>query len=937
MSLKPWREVIVPHRNVLEGTFQASEFAADVSQVAAGKAPPEYQDPELFFERTYITEGMRLLLHSVVSRLAGKGGDPVIQLQTAFGGGKTHSMLAAYHLARGERPASALAGVPEILDAAGVTELPKGRVAVLDGHALSPSQPRRHGGVLAHTLWGELAWQLGGEEGYRLVARADQDGTSPGKEDLAALFSRFGPCVILIDETVAYLRQFEEGKRYAGGTFESNLSFVQALTEAVSMTPRAVVLASLPESEVEVGGRRGRQALEALEKYFGRKEAIWKPVAVDEGFEIVRRRLFGPVRDEAARDAVCRAFADAYLQAGNEFPRETQEASYYDRLRAAYPIHPEFFQRLYEDWAPLEKFQRTRGVLRLMAMTIHRLWVDGNRDLLILPGSLPLYDATVKNELLRYLPQGWDPVIDRDVDGPYATPTRIDEKNPLLGEVQAARRAARTIFLGSAPAVAGQRVRGVDISRVRLGCAQPGQAVGRYDDAVRRLRDQLFYLYTGNDRYWYDTRPNLRREMEERMARFHRDQDLIPEIARRLRTLLKGGPFAGVHVFTPHGDLPDDAGLRLVVLPPTRPHKRKDPESLAVEAAAEILTQRGPQPRLNQNRLVFLAADKESTPAVYDETRRYLAWQSIDKDVKPLNLDQLQIGQVKENLEDSDRRLTALVREAFRWVLAPTQEADRHGGLTPVRWEEFGVPAGTDKVMAAIERGAVENEFVIPRWSPFHLKAVLDTWYWRDGRCDVPLKRLWEDFCRYPYLPRLLAADVLRQAVAEGVKGTEFFGYAQGKDDQGAYVGLVLGEQANVYLDDSSLVIELGAARQAKEQEAAGPEPAPAPGPALGPEPGPGTAPGPGPGPGPQPEPKPAVVSRWFHGRVTLDPIEMGLRVADIAQEVVQHFTVDLGTKVTVKLEIEAESPTGFSESLRRIVKTNCDVLKFDFAEFEEE
>ncbi len=184
MNLNPWREVAIPHHDVLSGTFVQAEFAADISRVHAGTADAEYQDPTLFFQRTFITEGMRLLLDSVVRRLSGKGGDPVIQLQTAFGGGKTHTMLAVYHLASSKATSADMPGVPPILDAAGVTELPKARIAVIDGIKSSPNQPINHNGVLVNTLWGDLAWQLGGAEGYALVEAADRSGTSPGKEVL---------------------------------------------------------------------------------------------------------------------------------------------------------------------------------------------------------------------------------------------------------------------------------------------------------------------------------------------------------------------------------------------------------------------------------------------------------------------------------------------------------------------------------------------------------------------------------------------------------------------------------------------------------------------------------------------------------------------------------------------------------------------------------
>ena len=328
------------------------------------------------------------------------------------------------------------------------------------------------------TLWGELAWQLGGADAFALVKEADATGTSPGKDVLRDLLERHAPCVVLIDELVAYIRQFSEGQVLSGGTYDSNLSFLQALTEAAKLVPNAIVLASLPESDVEAGSQRGVAALRALEKTFGRVQALWKPVATEEAFEIVRRRLFEPVRDAKARETVCRAFADAYVAEGAKLPTETQEGRYYDRLLQAYPIHPEVFDRLYEDWTTIDGFQRTRGVLKLMAKVIYRLWKDDNKDLMILPGSLPLHDGSSRNELTYYLPAGWDAVIERDIDGDRAETTELENKEPRFGQVSAARRVARTIFLGSAPSSVATKVatRGLDRARVLLGCLQPGQA-----------------------------------------------------------------------------------------------------------------------------------------------------------------------------------------------------------------------------------------------------------------------------------------------------------------------------------------------------------------------------------------------------------------------------------------------------------------------------
>ncbi len=940
MNLKPWREIAVPHQDVLKGTFQQAEFAADISRVHAGTASDEYQNPALFFQRTFITEGMRLLLDSVVKRLSGKGGDPVIQLQTAFGGGKTHTMLAVYHLAKGNAPASDLPGVPAILDAAGVTELPRARLAVLDGIKSSPNQHVLHEGQPVRTLWGDLAWQLGGAEGYALLADADASGTSPGKAVLETLLKRYAPCVILIDELVAYVRQFEEGKTLTGGTFDSNLSFIQALTEALKAVPTAMLLASLPESKKEVGGLRGEQALDVLEHCFKRVQAIWKPVATEEAFEIVRRRLFTTLSDKLAAELVCRAFADYYTTNGDDFPRDTQESRYFDRLMQAYPIHPEVFDRLYEDWSSLPNFQRTRGVLKLMAKVIHRLWNDNDKEALIMPGNLPLADAEVRNEMISNLPQGWDPVVERDVDGARAETTEIENRDPRLGSVQACRRSARAIFLGSAPSTANQMVRGIELERVALGVAQPGQQVGIYKDALRRLGDRLHYLNSGNNRFWFDTRPNLRREMEERKRRFQDKEDVFPAIRDRVQKSIASGVFGGIHIFTASSDVPDDWALRLVVLPPDAAFS-KSGQSLAIERATEILKRRGDQPRFKQNRLIFLAADYDSVSRLKDQVRSTLAWQSIVSDIKEmkLNLDQFQSRQASKSLEDANEALRRMIRETYKWMVAPMQEARPGKGLSEIQWEHFQVNPGAPNLSQEIERVLKENELLITEWAPIHLATVLKNWFWKDGVKETSALNVWQQSCQQLYLPRLKDDTAFQQTMGAGAESRDFFGFAQGKED-GRFVGFTFGKRTSLFMDSSLLLIEpVTAAGYAEAQRAAEEAARPKP---TEPAPyttGSGTPPPrvedsgksiyAGGGAAPQP------VKKQFYGSIELDAIQAKKQFADLVDEVVQQFTIRPGVKVRIAIEIQADSPTGFDDGLQRAVKENCNVLRFKNAEFE--
>lgn len=940
MNLKPWREVAVPHEDVLKGTFQQAEFAADLSRVHEGTATPEYQNAALFFQRTFITEGMRLLLDSVVKRLAGKGGDPVIQLQTAFGGGKTHTMLAVYHLAKGEAVASDLPGIPAILDTAGVTELPRARVAVLDGIKSSPNQPTVRDGHACRTLWGDLAWQLGKAEGYALVADADASGTSPGKAVIESLLSRYAPCVILIDELVAYVRQFEEGKALTGGTFDSNLSFIQALTEALKAVPTAVLLASLPESDKEAGSQRGVKALASLAHYFGRIQALWKPVATEEAFEIVRRRLFSSINDKLASESVCRAFADFYTANGTDFPHETQESRYFERLMHAYPIHPEVFDRLYEDWSSLDNFQRTRGVLKLMAKVIHRLWKDNDKDPLIMPGSFPLQDADTRNEVIYYLPQGWDPVVERDVDGERAETTEIENRDTRLGAVQACRRSARAIFLGSAPSTANQMVRGLELERVVLGVAQPGQQVGVYRDALRRLGDRLHYLNSGNNRFWFDTRPNLRREMEERKRRFQDKEDVFPAIRDRVQRGFASGVFGGTHVFTASSDIPDDWQLRLVVLPPDAAFSRSG-QSLAIERANEILKNRGDQPRFKQNRLIFLAADYDSVSRLKDQVRSTLAWQSIVNDIKEmkLNLDQFQAKQASKSLDDANEALRRMIRETYKWLLAPMQEARPGKGLSEIQWEHFSVNPGAQNLSQEIERVLKENELLITEWAPIHLATLLKTWFWKDGVREATALNVWQQSCQQLYLPRLRDDTVFQSTLAAGSDSRDFFGFAQGKEDD-RYLGFTYGKRTSPFLDSSLLLIEaVTAAGYAEAQRAA--EEAAKPKATDTPTTGTSSATA-----RVEDSAKPSyptsgsataqATKKHFFGSIELDAIQAKKQFADLVDEVVLQFTSRPGVKVRIAIEIQAEAATGFDDGLQRAVKENCNVLRFKNAEFEE-
>lgn len=932
MSLKPWRETAIPHEDVRKGTFQQAEFAADLSRVHQKTAGPEYQDPVLFFRRTFITEGMSHLLTSVIKRLTGQGGDPVIQLQTAFGGGKTHSMLAVYHLVSGEVQTREMQGIPPLLDQAGIPDLPKVRVVVLDGIQLAPNVPRQIGNLSLRTLWGDLAWQLGGEEGYRLIEEADRTGTSPGKELLAQVIGRYSPSVILIDELVSYIRQFTQGEVLAGGTYDSNLSFIQALTEAMKAIPNAALLVSLPESDREAGGQRGNDVLQTLEYYFGRVQAIWRPVSTEESFEIVRRRLFSEISDALSVDSVCQAFADMYIQKGHDFPLESREGTYIERLHRAYPIHPEVFDRLYEDWSTLETFQRTRGVLRLMAKVIHRLWVNGNKDLFILPGSFPLSDAEVRSTILSPLPQGWNPVLERDIDGERSETAEIESREPRFGSLQACRRVARTIFMGSAPTTTTQQVRGIELERILLGSVQPGQEPGLFRDALNRLTDRLHYLNSANNRYWFDTRPNLRREMEGRKRRFD-DLSLEPLLRDGLKKSLSMGIFGGIHVFSKSGDIPDDGAIRLVVLPLEDALNPGSPQ-FSYQQAESILKNRGEQPRQRQNRLIFLLADHGNVANLKEQLRTILAWKSIIDDIAELrlNLDQYQMRQAQKSYQDSLSVLDRAIRESYKWLVVPGQEGSP-GKIGNIRWEKFPLSSNAPHFTQEIERVLKENELVIWEWSPVHLKEILKAWFWKPEVPDAPALDVWQKMANYLYFPRLLNDQVYRNAIEKGADSPDFFGLAEGKENE-RYLGFRFNRLGVVILDPSLLLIDPDVSLRFEEdrrKKEEGAHSKSGEGVATG-----STRPFPGgAGGGPPSSLSPEVQKKHFFATVDIDPRAPQGAMRAIFEEVLKHFNERPEVTLTIKLDIQASTLKRFDEEFQRTIKENCNVLKFRNAEFD--
>jgi predicted AAA+ superfamily ATPase len=933
-GLKPWREVVTPHPDVASGRYQQAEFAADLWQVYLREGSDEYKHPTEFFRRTFLTDGLTRLLKQAILRLAGQGGDPVVELQTNFGGGKTHSMLALYHLFSGTPPAE-LPGVDELVQSAGAPVAANVKRAVLVGTKISPGQPhKKKDGTVVNTLWGELAWQLGGKDGYAMVRKADETATNPG-DVLKELFNRYAPCLVLIDEWVAYARQLHEGSDLPAGTFDTQFTFAQTIAESAKAAGRTLLVVSIPSSDNEIGGQFGQAALGRLKNAIGRVESSWRPASADEGFEIVRRRLFQPLQGGfVARDAVARAFIELYGGEHQEFPSECREASYERRIKMAYPIHPELFDRLFEDWSTLDRFQRTRGVLRLMAAVIHSLWERQDGNLLILPGTIPIDDPPVQAELTRYLEDNWVPVLEKDVDGPNSLPLAQDRDVPTLGRFSATRRVARTIYVGSAPTLRAAN-RGIDETKVKLGCVQPGETVATFNDALRRLKDRATYLYEDGKRYWYNTVPTVTRLAEDRAGQY--DEDAVnDEIARRLRAESSSrADFARVHACVKSSDLPDEREARLVILGPEHPHSAREASSKARVEAGALLEWRGQSPRNYRNALVFLAPDATRLKELKQAVRQQLAWSSIWEQRETLNLDPHQTRQADARCKSAEETIRVRIPETYQWLIVPEQPDPR---ATDIEWREARLQ-GQDGLALRAARKLKTEELLVTEMGGTRLRHELDRVpLWRGQHVGV--KQLAEDVARYLYLPRLRDTDVLIRAIEDGLSRVswreETFAYAEAHNEKRQrYEGLQAGKSARVLTDGRSLLVQPEVAAQQLEEEEGER--------AKGGNGGAGTAVGPGPAPGGkkkpdegtavvQPPPKPTR----FYGSVRLDPTRPVRDAEKVIQEVVQHLTALVGADVEVRVDIQARHVGGLPDKLVRDLTENCAALRFDSCEFDQ-
>jgi hypothetical protein len=915
--LRPWVEVALPHPDVIANRFKEAEFAADLFAVDAGLASEDYADPRDFFAKTFLTEGIKRILRSTIERLTDTGGDPVIGLQTPFGGGKTHTMLAVYHLARAN-DLKLLPGLDELVGNLKAWQPTK--TAVFVGTSKGPDVPfSTESGKPVRTLWGYLAWRLAGPKGLSMVGEAEAAGTNPGSERLVEVLKLAAPCVILLDELVAFARQLPDDR------FEAFLSFIQSFTEAAKLVPGAMVLGSLPESDAEAGGHKGREALLRLEKIFGRIQSTWMPASNDETYEIIRRRLFQPLDVDGvkARDQTIKAFHDMYRRQAAEFPPEAKEMRYLDLLRLAYPIHPELFDRLSKEWASLPNFQKTRGVLKFMANVVGVLWNKQASDPLIMPARVPIADDKVRSGVLYPLDGAFAAVVDGEVDGEGSLPARM-EINPQrrISQVRAASRAARAVFLCSAP-IAGQPNAGLTGRGLRLACAEPGDQLAIFGEALRELAERAVFLYEESGRYWFSTQATLNRVADGR-ARSYSDHEVDEALIKEIRKdAAQRGHFTRVHGAPDDPiEVEDGTNLALIILGPAYPHAgRTAGKSAATDIITDVIQRCRSSQRANRNVLFFAAADENELGKAREAIRRKVAWDSIKDDP---NLAETMTASQRRDADDKARTWHESAIKAMRatWshVFYPLK-ADVTPNGAAFDLEHLAVTARERaSIAAAVYDKCRADGVILERLGPDTFTDKLEQ-IWPQGQSHLGIRQIADWFSAYPYLPKLRDRVVLAEAIRGAVgKFDSAYGFAESYEEgTGRYHGLSLGRVVPIDIGSGAVLVRRSVAVAQLET--------------IGGVDGTEKPKVPGGGEGTRGEiaepPAGRQTLRRFYGVVDLSVDRPIPELQKIMESVVSELRRRQGAKVTLTLEVSAEAPSGFEPGDASVIRDNAKTLKF--------
>jgi predicted AAA+ superfamily ATPase len=771
--MKPWHQVVTPRKDLREGKpLDASEFAIHLQQVKAGTAPGDYIDPERFFQRTYLTRGLKDVAIEVLRRLSGEtvNAAPVINLTTQFGGGKTHALVMLYHLLNGGPVALAWPGVQDLVKQAGIRTVPHARIATFVGTDFDPISGRSGPGEPRRmTPWGDIAWQLAGQPGLDAVREQDRLRVRPGGDVLRELLPRDRPVLILMDEVLNFLNVARAIKAGDTAAKESSLAsqfmaFVQALTEEATGRAGLVLVMALPKSETEMSAE-DQEDFRRLQRLSSRVD---RPYILSEGLEIseiIRRRLFEDLGPATERRATSRAYAKAVSDDRQLLPQWFAFDRATDAFEASYPFHPTVLSVFERKWQTAPGFQRTRGVLRMLALwvsqTYQAAYRGGRRDPLITLGAAPLEDPAFRATILEQLGESrLEATITTDIAGTEAHAVQLDQAAlPAIQGARLHRAVASAIFFESS---GGQVREEATLPEVRLDLDGPDFELGHIETAISALTESCYYLAVEGARYHFSLQPNLNMLLADIRVGLA-DSPLVSKRMRdEVQAVLKTGGSIERRFFPEtSGAIPNVPVLVLVVLSPEQALAEGE-RGKTMAIVKDIFANAGNSSRAFKSALFFAAPD--SPARLRDAARKLLAWQTLDVEADRRGLNDLQLRQVAEQIKGAQRDLREAVWQTYNAVVFLDSKGD------PAILD-LGLlhSSSADSLAGYIELRLRQQDLLVETVSPDFLVR-----HWPPGLPRWPMRTLRGDFFASPLLPRLTSADTLRATVARGVSSGAF-------------------------------------------------------------------------------------------------------------------------------------------------------------------
>ncbi|MFX1504728.1 MAG: hypothetical protein ACFFDC_01320 [Promethearchaeota archaeon] len=726
-----WYDIVLPHSMILSGHMKENLFVADLGNAIQGIAPKEYSDPQFFFQCTLMTSSLNHLLNIIQTKLCSGEGDGIIKLQTPFGGGKTHALISIFHYAT--------KGV-ELKD-----YLPKelasfeAKVVTIVGTNLNPLEGRYEDDICIKTIWGDIAYQLAGLEGYKEFKANDSKCISPGKEKLMNFFQKYQPFLLLFDEIAEYI-----AKARGISVIESNLGiqtliFLQELTEVIASIPRGLLVITLPVHEFEDFSETKFDIINRVNRILGRVESIETPIERGDLYRLITKKLINKVLLEDARDDVISDYIKLYRNKRSELPERIQNPMFFEKMKDSYPFHPELLDLLYDRWRRLPSFQGTRTILKILTQTLIHLYASKEKIDLILPSNIDFHEPNLKNDFFKHINVQFTSILSSDVFGLNFNNIFLDRKIPNWNNFVLA--ISQTIFLYSFPQE--EILEGLNLSELKLNILRPNTSVSLLSEVLQRLHSTLHYLHFKEGRYFFSHEPNLNRKIQDLKEVFHEsfEEELKKEIKKHI-----GKGFTTFIWPSSSNEIPDDQRLKLVLIHP----------KIMKKTVNDWLETKGTTFRQNVNTIFFLFAQQSHFANLQDQIQTKLALNELYDRIKDKE-SELTL-EIKQRQDIIDRTMSYHIRRTYCILFDGKREISLD--LPSIEYETL---------TEWIRRELFARELIV---SKLHYRKLKDLFL--SSNQIISTQEILEQFYRDPTLFKIESAEIIQRAICWGIKDGAF-------------------------------------------------------------------------------------------------------------------------------------------------------------------